>query len=154
MCLIYRMSNSGNGKGILNAMSGALTGAVGTVTGAVTNVANAAKNAVAGNKNKNSKNATMPVTAGTIVPGQTGGMASINYRSANMQPSEKVMEWATTAGLPTPPASMMRNVAHGGKRRTKRRHSKKRHTTKSRRVYKKRTMKRKTHRRGAHKRRN
>ena len=49
------------------------------------------------------------------------------------QPSNKIMEWATTAGIPTP--SKMPNVAHGGKRRTRRKHRKhsgKRHTKRSR----------------------
>jgi hypothetical protein len=52
-----------------------------------------------------------------------GGMAPTNYStvSANPQPSERVMQWATTAGAPTPSAAQMRNVAHGGRRRTHRR---------------------------------
>jgi hypothetical protein len=33
------------------------------------------------------------------------------------QPSNKIMEWATTAGIPAP--LNMQNVAHGGKRRTR-----------------------------------
>ena len=64
-----------------------------------------------------------------------GGMAPISYRtvSENPQPSERVMQWATTAGAPMPPAAEMRGVAHGGKhsnRRTKRTHhcKKRRHT--------------------------
>jgi hypothetical protein len=52
------------------------------------------------------------------------------------QPSNKIMEWATTAGIPAP--LNMQNVAHGGKRSTKRsmkHHSKrhgKRHTKRTR----------------------
>ena len=44
--------------------------------------------------------------------------APTNYStvSANPQPSERVMQWATTAGAPMPPAAQMRNVAHGGRR--------------------------------------
>ena len=39
------------------------------------------------------------------------------------QPSNKIMEWATTAGMPAP--LKMPNVAHGGKRSTRRkRHGK------------------------------
>ena len=57
--------------------------------------------------------------------------APISYRtvSANPQPSEGVMEWATTAGAPTPSAAEMRGVAHGGtrKRCKKRRHTRCRH---------------------------
>ena len=51
-----------------------------------------------------------------------GGMAPVNYStvSANPQPSENVMQWSTTAGYPRPSAAEMRNVAHGGRRRTKR----------------------------------
>jgi len=47
------------------------------------------------------------------------------------QPSEKVMDWATTAGAATPSAAEMRNVAHGGKRsnrRSHKRHHKHRHS--------------------------
>jgi putative hemolysin len=50
------------------------------------------------------------------------------------QPSHAIMRWATTAGIPTP--AKMYNVAHGGKRRTRRKrhgkHSTKRHTKRSR----------------------
>ena len=58
-----------------------------------------------------------------------GGVASVSYRtvSANPQPSERVMEWATTAGAPMPSAKEMSNVAHGGRRGTKRRGTKRRH---------------------------
>lgn len=61
---------------------------------------------------------------------QQGGMAPVNFRyPANMQqPSERVMQWATTADAPTPPASELRNVAHGGKRRTSKRRTSKRRT--------------------------
>lgn len=38
------------------------------------------------------------------------------------QPSNAIMEWATTAGLRAP--ENMENVAHGGKRRTRRTHRK------------------------------
>jgi len=48
-----------------------------------------------------------------------GGMAPISSAYSNMrQPSENIMKWATTAGAPTP-TSGMRNVAHGGRRRTR-----------------------------------
>ena len=80
---------------------------------------------------------------------QSGGVAPVNYRySPNMQqPSESVMEWATTADAPTP-LSGMRNVAHGGRRR----HSRKHRTHKHKRAH---TRKHKVHRRKhSHKRRN
>jgi hypothetical protein len=41
----------------------------------------------------------------------------------NAQPSQRVMHWATTAGAATPSAAEMRNVAHGGKRSTRRKRS-------------------------------
>jgi len=40
------------------------------------------------------------------------------------QPSNEIMEWATTAGIPAP--AKMYNVAHGGKRKTRRKRSMKR----------------------------
>jgi len=42
------------------------------------------------------------------------------------QPSNAIMDWATTAGIPAP--AKMSNVAHGGKRRTRRKRSMKRST--------------------------
>lgn len=65
--------------------------------------------------------------------GQTGGVAPVNYRyPPNMQqPSEAVMEWATTADAPTP-LSGMRNVAHGGRRKHRTRKHKRSHTRKHR----------------------
>jgi hypothetical protein len=61
-----------------------------------------------------------------------GGMAPVNYStvSANPQPSERVMQWATTAGAPAPSAAEMRNVAHGGRRRSMKRRSNKRRSNK------------------------
>lgn len=56
----------------------------------------------------------------TPTSAQAGGVAPVNFRYPPdmQQPSEEIMEWATTAGLPTP-TSGMRNVAHGGARKTK-----------------------------------
>lgn len=79
---------------------------------------------------------------GTRRKRRSGGAESINpapYPAAVMaegqQPSNEIMEWATTAGIPAP--LNMQNVAHGGKRRTRRkRHGKrhgKRHTKRSKR---------------------
>lgn len=68
-------------------------------------------------KNSNSRKA--PTQSYGFTPGpQNGGMASVAY-SVLTQPSQAIMKWATTAGLPTPTIGM-RNVAHGGKRRGKR----------------------------------
>lgn len=97
----------------------------------------------------------LPVTAGPQ-NGMRGGMASVSYSTPYdmRQPSERVMQWATTAGAPTPTGPEMRNVAHGGKRRRthKRkthRHRKSKRSTGGRKC----TMKRKTHRRRHNKRR-
>ena len=62
--------------------------------------------------------------------------APISYRtvSANPQPSERVMHWATTAGAPTPCAKEMQGVAHGGRRtRRHRRHGRSKRNCKKRR---------------------
>ena len=60
-------------------------------------------------------------------PIQSGGVAPTNFEyPANMrQPSEEVLQWATTAGLRTP-LTGMGNVAHGGKRKNKSRKNKSR----------------------------
>lgn len=75
-------------------------------------------------------------------PAQSGGVAPVNYRyPPNMQqPSEAVMEWATTAGAPTP-LSGMRNVAHGGRRHRTHKH-KRSHTRKHKTHRRKHTHKR------------
>lgn len=104
---------------------------------------------VSNNTSKNNKNVmhpvmhpVMPVTRPFNAPVK-GGMASVNYRVANMQPSEKIMEWATTAGAPTP-STGMRNISHGGRRT--------RHSKKSRRKHH--TLKRKTNKSNRRNRRN
>jgi len=61
---------------------------------------------------------------------QSGAPVNFRYPSNMQQPSKAVMEWATTAGMPTPTGPQMRNVAHGGKRSTKKRSTKKRSTKK------------------------
>lgn len=158
---------------------------------AAKNVTQKATNAVIGpksnnpNKNNSGKNkpnskvvTVAPASAGVNIPTissnstapQTGGAASVNYSvpGNQRQPSEAVMQWATTAGAPTPSAAQMRNVAHGGKRRTIKRKSRSRKSKHSRRstggekhrkshkkqTKKRHTMKSKTHRRRHNKRRN
>ena len=81
---------------------------------------NNSKKANNSSKNANNKAPNTPVTAPLNAP-TSGGAAAVNYRAANMQPSEAVMEWATTADAPMPPASEMRGVAHGGNRRNRNR---------------------------------
>jgi hypothetical protein len=182
MCLKYRM-NTNPKNGLKNANSG--KGFFLGLLNAAKNVTQKAKNAVTGNsknKNKNSAPAAPPaavpapvapasagVNAPTNAPAANataanatatpmkGGMAPVNFRySANMQqPSDRVMNWATTAGVPAPSGPEMRNVAHGGKRRTHRRKST--HRRRSCGGRKRKTMKRKTHHKRAsrhHKRRN
>ena len=78
---------------------------------------------------------------GTRKKRRSGGAEIIDpasYPAAVMaegqQPSNAIMDWATTAGLRAP--ENMQNVAHGGKRRTRRKRSKrsgKRHTKRSKR---------------------
>lgn len=142
------MSNSKNNGGLLGMLSFGLLGNKKNKTVNAKNKVNAT------NTKKNGS--VMPVTAGVPniemeerEPNQTGGMAPVNFRyPPNMQqPSYEVMRWATTAGVPTPTGPQMRNVAHGGKRRTIRRKSKR--STGGR---KRHTMKHKTHRRKYHKR--
>lgn len=93
--------------------------------------ANATKknNASANSAMKNVKKVNGVVNQGfqqTPTAAQTGGMAPVNFEyPANMrQPSDKIMEWATTAGMPTP-STGMRNVARGGARKTHRKKYKK-----------------------------
>lgn len=111
MYLIYRM-------GVLNNISGAL----GFGTQVTTNTS---RNNV---KRMNNTQKNMAKNKTTVLVPQAGGVAPVNFRyPANMQqPSEEIMEWATTAGAPTP-MNGMRNVAHGGKRRTNKKHHSRRH---------------------------
>lgn len=154
-----------------NATQNSSPGFFNQITSAVSGAVNTAKKAVTSNntkKNNSAKveNATaLPVTANVNVPVMKGGVAPVNFRyPANMQqPSEAVMEWATTAGAPMPPASEMRNVAHGGKRSTNKRrtrkhksarkhHSRKHHSRKHKSTHKRhsRRHRSKTHRRTHH----
>jgi hypothetical protein len=82
---------------------------------------NATSAIMPGNSTRKNNAQTLPVTAGTNIPrSMKGGMAPINYRAANMQPSEAVMKWATTAGADMPSKAEMRGVAHGGRRSRRR----------------------------------
>ena len=127
--------------------------------GKIGNAFKKATNAVLPSNNATRKNMVQPVTAGTNIPPSNstappmkGGMAPVNYRVANMQPSEAVMKWATTAGADMPSKAEMRGVAHGG-RRSRRRSGRKtirRRYRKSKRATggrRRKTNKRKTHRR-------
>ncbi len=134
-------SNSG---GILSSLFGAVSKATNAATGAVAQ----ATNAVTGKTNSNNKNTknvkptatpvTTPLNPPTTTGGgkkQRGGVASVGYGvpGNQRQPSEAVMQWATTAGVPTPSGPQMRNVAHGGKRRTHRKRTHRRKSTHRRR---------------------
>lgn len=94
------------------------------------NSVNASKNANA-SKNNSEQNGNVQKEEAKVetmsygfkqTPGQTGGVAPTGYSvpGNQRQPSEQIMEWATTAGAPTP-TSGMRNVAHGGRRNRTRR---------------------------------
>jgi hypothetical protein len=71
--------------------------------------------------------------------GFTTSPKNIQAGGAGTQPSEAIMQWATTAGIPTPSANMMKGIVGGG--------SKKKHNTKHRKHYKRTHTKknRKTH---------
>jgi hypothetical protein len=146
--------------------------AVKNAANAVVNATNAEVKAANATANANvAANATAAVANGQVVANPflmpngkknmnkvVGGMAPVNfgYGPRMQQPSNAVMYWATTAGAPMPPESEMRNVAHGGKRRTHRkRRVHKRKSTHKRRSYggkRHRATRRKTHRRRHHKR--
>ena len=76
------------------------------------------------NKNKNNGSTNVFEAEEVVVNNQAGGVAPLGMRDANLQPSEAVMKWATTAGAETPSAAEMRNVAHGGARKKTRKHKK------------------------------
>ena len=123
-------SNSSKNEGLLSTLSFGLFGSKNSNMNTKTNTKT--------NTSRSKNNGVLPVSAGipnvktelnasnSPKPNQTGGMAAINFRyPSNMQqPSYEVMRWATTAGVPTPTGSQMRNVAHGGKRRTHKKHRK------------------------------
>jgi hypothetical protein len=114
-------ASKSNSKGFFNSIGNAFKKAKNTVVG------NATNNSKANNSTrKNVKPVTVPMnipSANSQAPNSTapmkGGVAPVGFRvPANMQqPSEEVMKWATTAGMPTPSGPQMRNVAHGGSRR-------------------------------------
>jgi hypothetical protein len=106
-------------------------------------------NVLVPNASKNNKTMKNKLNFGFKESPQAGGVAPTNFRyPANMQqPSEEIMEWATTAGAPTP-ISGMRNVAHGGKRSTRKR-STRRHHKKSH----KKSHHKKSHKKSHHKKR-
>ena len=121
---------------------------------------NSGKNNSSKNKNNSGKNKVAPNPFATTATNVTvtapatpvtnpfnvptkGGMAPVNfsYGPRMQQPSERVMQWATTAGASTPTGPEMRNVAHGGKRRT---HKRRTHRVKHRKSHKKHTRKHRT----------
>jgi hypothetical protein len=144
----------------MNSSQNSNSGFFGAITNVFKKATNTLKNSISNsnsNKNMNSRNIKKNNTAKnnsaknslnygfTASPKNTstqaGGVAPVNFRYSNsmQQPSEKIMEWATTAGLPRPPASEMRGVAHGGKRKTRKAHRK----TKMRKINKRKTNRRK-----------
>lgn len=160
-------SNSKNSGGLFSALTGAVSAATSAVTnavkGTVKNSTNNTKKNTTNNTKKTNMNTTVkPVTAEVNAPTvnensmsnstapMKGGAASVNSSIpyGQRQPTEAVMQWATTAGAPTPTGSQMRNVAHGGKRRTRKRRTHRRRHTKHKKSHRqhKRTTKRHTHR--------
>lgn len=149
-------------SGILGAIGNAFSGlantakqATGMVRSAVTG--NSKTNTLNNKNNISRKNSTVkPVTSNINAPTIVGGAASVNYSvpSGQRQPSEAIMEWATTAGIPTPTGLQMRNVAHGGKRSTNKRRTHRRRVGGKKHSRKHHTIKRKTQRRRHHKKRN
>ena len=162
MCSNYRMPNNsaatpaspaaplatpGFFDTITNAVKSVLPGNKTSANGAVktANTANAAKktaNAAAKKAANVASSVPAPPVTNPFMPPSTtsGGMAPVNfsYGPRMQQPSERVMQWATTAGVPTPIGPEMRNVAHGGKRRT---HKRRTHRVKHRKSHKKHTRK-------------
>jgi hypothetical protein len=133
MCLKYRMNTNSKNDGFFSG-----------IMNAAKNMTQTVSNAVTGNKKnvtQKKNNSVKPITAGVNAPTvasnvnstlpMKGGVAPVNFKyPANMQqPSERVMQWATTAGLPVPPESEMRNVAHGGSRRNRSRRNRSRGLT-------------------------
>lgn len=66
---------------------------------------------------------------------QNGGVAPVSFSTPinQRQPTEAIMEWATTAGVQTLSEPQMRNVAHGGG--TKRVHRKRKGTRHNKRTH-------------------
>lgn len=90
-----------------------------TVSGFFNNLTNATGKLFNSKNSRKNNSRKAPTQSYGFTPGpQNGGMASVAY-SVLTQPSQAIMKWATTAGLPTPTIGM-RNVAHGGKRGGKR----------------------------------
>ena len=87
-------------------------------------------------KNNSANNAGLATQPFTQTPNQAGGVAPLGMRDANLQPSKAVMDWATTAGAPTPPENEMRNVAHGGARKTRKHKKSKKSHKKSKKSHK------------------
>lgn len=82
-------------------------------------------------RRNNRKRSNRKRRGGSMVPLSP---APIHYRtvSANPQPSERVMQWATTAGAATPSAGEMQGVAHGGRRTRRRRSTRHKHSRRCR----------------------
>jgi hypothetical protein len=150
--------NSGFFSQIFKAAKNITQKATQSVTNVMSN--NSKNNARNNSRNTAIKNSVKPVTAGINIrtnlnsvnntARMKGGMASVRYNVPlnQRQPSEEIMEWATTAGVSTPSGPQMRNVAHGGKRRTHRKrraHTKRAHTKRHIKHKKHRSMKRKVH---------
>ena len=128
-------SNKGFFSGLLNAAKNATNKATQAVTGNKPNsknnngsknssempVATTANNGAAVKPAANGVNIPIQSNNTAPKPTQNGGVASVNASvpPGQRQPSEEIMEWATTAGVPTPTGPQMRGVAQGGSRRNR-----------------------------------
>lgn len=82
------------------------------------------------NKNTNNTRNTRQTMSYGFKPGpQTGGMASIKYNMLT-QPSEAIMKWATTAGIPKMLGGKRSNRSKHKKRSNKKSSNNKRRTRK------------------------
>ncbi len=94
-------------------------------------------NMFSGPKVANNASNKKEVNSSVMNRGFTATLKGIQAGGSGSQPSEAVMQWATTAGIPTPPPNMLKGVAHGGARKKhtrrhkqhKRRHTKKHNRT-------------------------
>jgi len=107
---------------------------------------------------ENVETENVPKNSNSTALEQAGGVAPAFYQypARMQQPSDRIMEWATTADAPTPSASEMRGVAHGGKRRAnthKKRKTMRKHAARKTHHHGKRRQHRKSRKHTHHKRR-
>jgi hypothetical protein len=102
-------STNASGTSIFSSLKSAAEVATTAVKGATTAVTTAVTNVLPIKNNNQRVNPAQNTLKFKNPGGQTGGTARLNYQYSSGQPSDKVMDWATTAGIP---------FQKGGKRRT------------------------------------